>query len=80
MNNTEKLKTVLANVFNIEKAQVGEETSVDNVESWDSLNHLKLVLALEQEFNISFTEEQSVEILNWPLIKVTLEEHGVKFS
>ena len=75
----EKLKQVLADIFGIDAATVDETTSVDTVERWDSLNHLNLVLALEQQFNVTLTEEQTVEILNYPLIKVVLEEHGVEF-
>lgn len=75
----EKLKQVLADIFGIDATTVDGTTSVDTVEKWDSLNHLNLVLALEQQFNISLTEEQTVEILNYSLIKVVLEEHGVKF-
>ncbi len=79
MNNEVKLKKVLANVFDVDVNQINEDSSIDTLESWDSLNHLKLVLALEQEFDVSFTEEQSIEIMNFPLIKMTLQEHGISF-
>jgi acyl carrier protein len=74
-----KLKKVLANVFKIEAMAVNEDTSVDTVERWDSLSHLNLILALELEFGISFNEEQSIEIMSYPLIKMVLQEHGVRF-
>lgn len=81
MNVTEaKLKKVLADIFKIEVTAVNENTSVDTVDRWDSLNHLNLTLALESEFGVSFSEEQSVEIMSYPLIKVVLQEHGVKFQ
>ena len=75
-----KLKQVLANVFGIDTSRIVETTSVDTVEEWDSLKHLTLVLALEEQFNITLTEEQTVQILSYPLIKLVLEEHGVDFS
>jgi acyl carrier protein len=78
--NMNKLKQVLADVFKIDIQTINDETSVDNVEKWDSLNHLNLVLALEDAFDISFTEEQTIEILNYPLIKLVLQEHGVTFE
>ena len=74
-----RLKQVLTDVFKIDAQSINEDTSVDNVEKWDSLTHLNLVLALEDAFNITFTEEQTVEILNYPLIKLVLQEHGVEF-
>lgn len=72
------LKGVLAKVFKVEAALIDDESSMDNVENWDSLNHLKLVLALEEELNVSFSEEESVEILSFALIKEILKEHDVE--
>ncbi|GAA0373724.1 acyl carrier protein [Paenibacillus motobuensis] len=33
-----------------------------NTEQWDSLKHLELILALEEEFQVRFTAEQAVNI------------------
>lgn len=77
--NEDRLKRVMSDVLSIEASSIDDDTSVDTVERWDSLRHLNLVLAIEQEFGISFTEEQTVEILNYPLIKAILEEHQVRF-
>lgn len=77
MTNEEKLKKIIGSVFKIDATSVNNETSPDTVESWDSLNHLNLVMALEEGFDVSFTEEQTVEILNFELIKMSLQELGV---
>ena len=79
MDNEIKLRYVIASVFQIDAAAINEDSSVDSIEAWDSLTHLNLVLALEQEFDVSLTEEEAVEILNFALLKITLEGHGVKF-
>lgn len=39
-----------------------DETTADDVEEWDSLSHVQLVVALEKAFNVKFT---SREILSW---------------
>jgi len=75
----DKLKQVLADVFGVDVKTINDTTSVDTVAEWDSLRHLNLVLALEQQFNIVFSGEQTVQILSYPLIKIVLEEHGVDF-
>ncbi len=74
-----KLKQVLADVFGVDVPSINDESSVETVEKWDSLNHLNLVLALEEQFDVSLSEEQVVEMLNYPLVKVVLEEHGIEF-
>jgi acyl carrier protein len=78
--NESKLKQALADVFGIDIDSINENTSVDTVPEWDSLKHLNLVLALESEFDISLTAEQTVEILSYPLIKAVLMEHKIFFT
>jgi len=81
MNTNEQLlKNTLATVFNVPVDIIGEDSSMDTLSQWDSVKHLNLVLAVEDAFNVSLTEEQSLEILSFPLIKIVLAEHGVNFS
>ena len=75
-----KLKQVLADVFGVDASRIDDEASVDTIEKWDSLNHLNLVLALEEQFKVSLNEEQIVEMLNYPLVKAVLQENGVEFA
>ncbi len=70
----DKVKSVLSNVFGIDCALITEETSPDTVEKWDSLGHMNLVFALEEEFNIQFNETQIIEMMNYPLILCVLKE------
>jgi acyl carrier protein len=78
--NEEQLKQVLADVLDLEPSAIGETASVDTIEQWDSLKHLNLVLALEERFGVTLTEEQTVQILSYRLIKIALEEQGVRFD
>ena len=67
-----RLKQVLAGIFDIDVETINETTSIDTIEEWDSLRHLYLVLALEAEFDITLTEEQTIEILSYPQIKAVV--------
>lgn len=75
-----ELKQVVASVFSVDPETVSEQTSMESIANWDSLQHIKLVLALEEHFEISFTETQMVEIMSYPLIKTALSEHGISFA
>lgn len=70
-----RVRTILADVFGLEPDQVDAETSTDTVEEWDSLHHLTLVLALEEEFDIQFDDEETVAIVTFPLITAVVGEH-----
>lgn len=74
------LRQLLADVFGVGVDEITDDASIDTIDSWDSLKHLNLVLALEERFAVSFTEQETVEILNYELVRATLREHGVAFG
>lgn len=53
------------------------QSSPDTIPTWDSLQHLNLVLALEQEFRIQFTPEEVEQLLSVELAAAALEEKRV---
>ena len=75
----QKLKQVLSRIFNVSLDMITDNASPDTIENWDSVRHMTLVLALEEEFDIEFTDDQVVEILSYKLIKIVLKEHGIEF-
>jgi acyl carrier protein len=70
----EKVKQIMASVFGVQKENITDNASPDTIENWDSLRHMNLVVALEEEFNVSFSDDQMSELLNFPLIILTLNE------
>jgi len=75
----EKLKQVLSRIFNVNLDMITGDASPDTIENWDSVRHMNLVLALEEEFDFEFTDDQVVEIISYALIKIVLKEHGIEF-
>ncbi|WP_194242011.1 acyl carrier protein [Winogradskyella eckloniae] len=73
-NIEEKLKEIMALVFEVPKDIINEDTSPDDLDSWDSIGSINLVTALEDEFEIEFEEEDIIEMLNFQLIKIKIEE------
>jgi len=45
----------IRDIFDEEDMVIEDKTSSDDVEEWDSLNHINLVSAIEKEFEIKFT-------------------------
>ncbi len=73
-----KLRQIMSQVFEVPIEEITENTSPDTVDKWDSLQHMNLILALEETFNITFSSEEITEMLNYKLIVMTLREHGIK--
>lgn len=60
----ERLNKVFQDVFDDEEIVVCDTTTSDDIEDWDSLEHINLVAAVEQEFGIKFTMGQVVTMKN----------------
>ena len=60
----EKLNEVFRDVFDDESITVGEDTTAKDVEGWDSLRHITLLAAIEDEFDIEFSMGQTVSMKN----------------
>lgn len=64
-----KIIFIMATIFNIDIDSISENAAPDTLEEWDSLKHMTLIVALEQEFNIRFTDDEVTDLLNLELIK-----------
>ncbi len=74
----DRLENLIARVLNVEPTAVNDNTSPDNVESWDSFSSLILVTELEKNFKVKFSLEEVVLVKNVGDIKKALRNHGVK--
>ena len=68
---------IVSQVFDVPAAQLNEDSSPDTVDNWDSLKHMNLVLALEEEFGVTFSDEEVVVMLSVDIIIETLKEKGL---
>lgn len=69
-----KLKNIMSIVFELKSNEINDDSSPENIENWDSLKHMMLIGAIEDEFDIQFTNDEMLELLNYKLIKLILTE------
>jgi acyl carrier protein len=69
-----RVRTILAELFELDPNSIGPDTSTDTVEAWDSLQHLTVVLSVEEEFGIQLDEEQTIAMVTFPLITEIVRE------
>lgn len=51
----EKLEEVFHDIFDDESIVLKDTTTVEDIEDWDSLEHINLIVAVEKCFGIKFT-------------------------
>ena len=72
----DRIKNVMSSVFGISKEDIKTDASPDNIESWDSLKHMNLIVALEEEFNFELSDDEIVEMMNYKLLIEIVEKNN----
>ena len=54
----EELQKIFRGIFDDEALIISRDTTAEDIDAWDSLTHLQLVMEVEQAFNIKFKTSQ----------------------
>ena len=68
----QKLSRVMCQVFRLPGESIAPEASRKNLEQWDSLKHLNLMLALEDAFGIEFSDNEIASIDSFAVLAQAL--------
>lgn len=71
----EKLNEIFSEVFDDESIKVNDNTTVDDIEDWDSLAHLTLVSSVEEAFSIEFNLDEISKFKNVGEMMTSIENH-----
>jgi acyl carrier protein len=80
MNNLQRYTKVFHEIFNLPEEQFDESFAFATVSEWDSIVHMSLVTALEEEFDIMFETEDILHYGSFENGKRILARHGVEIE
>lgn len=60
----EQIYMIISKIIGIPLDKITKELSPDNVEKWDSLLHMELLVSLEEEFGIEFSDDQIASLMS----------------
>ncbi len=69
----ERVANTIAEVMSVPADQINEDSSPDTIENWDSLQHMNLILAMEEEFDVKFTDDEIANMVSAKVIAETVE-------
>ena len=59
-----RIESTFREVFNDPELNISREMVASDIAAWDSLNHIRLIVALEMELEITFDTDQVAELMN----------------
>ena len=74
---TNKLSIIFTNIIGV--IEFNNNLSMSNVQGWDSLKHIQLLSAIEENFNIEIPFEDAIEMISIPIIRQKIVKH-LKFN
>lgn len=67
----EKVLEIMSKTFNIDISLLSDKTSKKDLSQWDSMSHLNLIVDIENDFNINFSNEEIITIIDFKsLLKI----------
>ena len=60
----DQIRTMASDLFGVPSEQITVASSPQTIETWDSIQHLNLVLALEEKFSLQLSPEEIEQMKN----------------
>jgi acyl carrier protein len=68
-----RVARVISQVMGVPVGEVGDQASPRTLKAWDSMGHMNLMLALEEEFGVRFSDDRILQLLSVPAILAELD-------
>ena len=60
MNYEKKIIDIISDILSIKKKKISNKTTMNNIDQWDSLKQMQIILAIEDELKIRFNEDDLI--------------------
>lgn len=75
MNSTlEQVQAIASDIFGVPSAKITTDSSPETIETWDSMQHLNLVLAIEEKFGLQLSPEEIEEMKSVGAVATLIEK------
>ena len=79
MTSAKKYSEIFKTALNIGDDKLNENLKYNEIEEWDSIGHMALVAALEEEFKISFETDDIIDCSSFKKGMEILKKYNVEF-
>ena len=58
----DKVKMIIAQILNLSVEKINDDASTTNVAEWDSLNHMNIIFAVEEQMELTFEDDEIMDL------------------
>ena len=69
------VKKIISEIVDIPINDIPDNASPNIINEWDSMNHLKIILSIEEEYNIKLTKDEIISMINTEIIVRIIETY-----
>jgi acyl carrier protein len=73
----DRLTKLIAGCLDMDPVEISNETGTQNLAKWDSLRHMRIVFALEEDFNVRFRDQELMSLTSVAAIRDALRERNI---
>lgn len=74
-NNLEiKLKEIIATIFEVDSTTINGKFDAKSTDKWDSMNHMNLIVSIEEEFDIEIDEDEILDLMSFQALSEYLNK------
>ena len=70
----EQVRNIASDIFGVPATKITAESSPETIENWESMQHLNLVLAIEEKFGVQLDPEDIEEMQNIGAVAALVEK------
>ena len=70
-----KINQVLVDILKVTKDKVTEDLGMGEVDSWDSLTHMGLIVAIEETFDIELSGDDIADMISFDAIRTIVSKY-----
>ena len=74
----DKIRAIMAEVLRLPVERGGADAAIGTVPNWDSTAHMRMMIALEDEFGIELDESRMIEMTSFARIRAVVDELRLK--
>ena len=75
--NLNNLNKLIADILSYSESEINDDSKLEDIPNWDSMNHMILITKIEEKYDVLFTGDEIIEMVDIKSFKYFLKNKGI---